>query len=121
MNGLVNLIEALDCEKPFLNLVNFDGCRENFIQIKISDLATSFDHACAFPVGTDDSAAINLYFSILTDQPELDRVPEKATQSFEDVRIFCPCADAAIVLEEIRKYRMRVHRNMPEDIMKNVR
>src|SRR5580704_12422869 len=100
LHGLVDLIEAVDREKPLLNLVNLNRSRENVFQIEIPDLATFFDHVGALAVRTDDAAAVNFYSSTLPNQPEFNGVPKQAAQPFQDVRVFCLCANAAIVLKE---------------------
>jgi hypothetical protein len=76
MDCFVDLIEALDREQAFLNLVNPDGSYENLIQIKIPDLTASIDHVGALAMGADDAAAVYFDFSILQNQPKFNRVPK---------------------------------------------
>src|SRR5713226_2106879 len=72
-------------------------------------------------MGADDAAAVNLNLSILANQPKLNRVPKQPAQPFQGVGVLYFRAHAAIVLKEVCKYRVRVHGDVPKDVMENVR
>src|SRR5437868_14387173 len=102
MHRVVDLIETLDCEKPFMNFVNLDGSFQYLVEVEVSDFAPSRKHICAFAMGADDAAAIHFDLSSLPNQSKFDRIPKQPAQPFEHRRIVHSCADAAIVLKEIR-------------------
>src|ERR1700738_3867131 len=91
------------------------------MQAEISDFASSLNNVCAFPVRANNPAAVYLNLSILANQSKFNRVPKQPAQALQNVRILYFCAHASIVLKEIRKYRVRVHRNVAENVMENVR
>src|SRR6202008_3842770 len=72
-------------------------------------------------MGADDAAAVDLDLSAMPNQPNLHRLQKQAAQSFQDVRVLHSGANGAVVLEEVRKYAMRVHGDVSEDVMKNIR
>src|SRR3981081_2580223 len=91
------------------------------MQAEISDFASSLNNVCAFPVRANNSAAVHLNLSVLANQPKLNRVPKQPAQALQNVRSLFFCAHAAIVLQEVCKSRMRMHRDVAENVMKNVR
>src|SRR5262249_30303134 len=76
MHRLVDLIETVHCKQHFLELIHFYRGVEHFVQGEIVHGAMSFDHAQAFAVRADESAAVDLDFVVLADETELDGIPE---------------------------------------------
>src|SRR5277367_261736 len=67
-------------------------------------------------------AAVKLDRPLLPDHSKLNREPEESPHAFKLVLVMHqPSAYTPVLLQKIGKHRMRMHRHMPKDVMKNVR
>src|SRR5579862_38870 len=120
VHGFVDLIETLDGKKQMVDAIHFYRSAQNFIEAEVPYLAASLEHITAFALRTDHAAAVHFQPPIFSNQAKFHRVPEKPSQAFQGFLVLNPRANAAVVLQEIREHSMRVHRNMAEDIVKNI-
>src|SRR4051812_27404507 len=120
MHRLVDLIETVYREQQLLELIHFYRRGEHFVQGEIVDGTMPFNHIQTLAVGTDESAAVDLNAVVLTNEAELDRVPEQPPEFLQEVLISDRCAHPPVMLEEVRKYTVRVHGHVAKDVVKDV-
>lgn len=121
MHGLIYLIEAFHGEEQVMLLVDFNRGRDHLFKGEVMDGAMTVNDASAFGLGADESTAVELDAIVLADDAELDGVPEDASELFENGGVGDGGANAAIVLKKACKNRMRMHRNMTEDVVEDIR
>src|SRR3569833_3481483 len=83
--------------------------------------AVTFRDVAALAVGADQPAPVDLDLAALANQPKLNRIPEAPAQPFQHCFVFDGCTYASIVLQKIREDLVRMHRNMAEHIVEDVR
>src|SRR5579875_2119862 len=70
----------------------------------------------------DQSAAVELDPALLADDAELHREPEEPPHALQRVLVVHDArASSAVLLQEVRKDRVRVHRHVAEHVMEDVR
>src|SRR6266567_7306228 len=82
--------------------------------------ATAVDDVLALAVRADDAATVDLDFSPLPDEPELNCIPEEAAQFLKNIGVGGGGADAAVTLQEVGEDFVRVHGHVAEDIVKDI-
>src|ERR1700733_9538395 len=120
LGGFVDLGKGLDSVQHRLHCACVELLVEDCVEVEVFDLATARQDTSALAVRGDQSAAVDLDFSVLSDEAELDGEPEETAHALQLFLIGEAGADLAVALEKASEDRVRVHGDVAEDVVEDV-
>src|SRR5579884_854526 len=122
LHCLINLVEGFYGVEHLLHFRDLDFLIQDHIEMKVADFRSSLDDVRGFAMRRDQAAAVEFDPAILPDDSELHRKPEETAHALQLVLVVDEIKTyTAVVLEEIGKDGVRMHGNVSEDVVKDVR
>src|ERR1035437_2117139 len=121
MSGFVNLVEGIDGIQNRLQFVHFHGGVEHFVEVEVKNLTAASDDVSTLFLRGNHATAVKLNVLSLSNEAELDRVPEETAKPLLIGILIDLARNLRKGLKIICKNLVRVHGNVPEHVVKNVR